>query len=109
MLHANAALVRLNGYEREEDLLSGVNDIGQEWYVDPQRRSQFQALLERDGQVVDFVSEVYWHQTRVRGWIRENAHVVRDSGGKVQFYEGTIEDITAAYLAHEALDRKSVV
>jgi len=103
MLHANAALVRLNGYEREEDLLSGVNDIGQEWYVDPQRRSQFQALLERDGQVVDFVSEVYWHQTRVRGWIRENAHVVRDSGGKVQFYEGTIEDITAAYLAHEAL------
>ena len=60
MLHANAALVRLNGYEREEDLLSGVNDIGQEWYVDPQRRSQFQALLERDGQVVDFVSEVYW-------------------------------------------------
>jgi diguanylate cyclase (GGDEF)-like protein/PAS domain S-box-containing protein len=103
MLHANAALVRLNGYEREEDLLAGVNDIGQEWYVDPQRRSEFQALLERDGNVVDFVSEVYWHKSRVRGWIRENAHVVRDTDGKVQFYEGTIEDITVPHLEHVAL------
>ena len=53
-LRANAALVRLNGYDSEAELLAAVNDIAQEWYVDPQQRRRFRDLIERDGQVVDF-------------------------------------------------------
>ena len=30
-LRANAALVRLNGYASEAELLAAVNDIAQEW------------------------------------------------------------------------------
>ena len=41
-LRANAALVRLNGYASESELLAAVNDIGREWYVDAQRRIEFQ-------------------------------------------------------------------
>ena len=37
-LRANPALVRLNGYDSEEDMIAQVNDIGQQWYVDPDRR-----------------------------------------------------------------------
>jgi PAS domain-containing protein len=40
-LRANPALVRLNGYDSEAELLAGVRDIGIEWYVDPTRRAQF--------------------------------------------------------------------
>ena len=102
-LRANAALVRLNGYDSEAELLAAVNDIGLEWYVDPQRRVEFQRLIQRDGQVIDFVSEVYRHKTRERIWVRENACLVRADDGTPLHYEGTVEDITHTYRAELAL------
>lgn len=103
-LRANATLVRLNGYASEAELLAAVNDIGLEWYVDPAQRADFARRLERDGQVTDFVSEVHRHKTRERIWVRENAHVVRDAQGKVLFYEGTVEDVTAERATRLALE-----
>ncbi len=103
MLRANIALVRLNGYDNEIDMLAGVNDISLEWYVDPQRRQEFRAVMERDGKVVNFVSEIYWHKSRRRCWIREFAHVVFDSKGHILCYEGTVEDINDSYNAEAAL------
>ena len=102
-LRANAALVRLNGYDSEAEMLDAVNDIGREWYVRPQRRVEFQRLMQRDGQVVDFVSEVYRYKTRERIWIRENAHLVRDAAGAALYYVGTVEDISATHRAELAL------
>ncbi len=102
-LRANAALVRLNGYASESELLAAVNDIGQEWYVDPGRRALFKQLISRDCQVVNFRSEVHRHKTRERIWVLENAHVVRGDGGEVLYFEGTVEDITDAQLAQSAL------
>ena len=103
-LRANAALVRLNGYDSEAEMLAAVNDIGGEWYVEPARRTEFARRLERDGHVVDFVSEVYRHKTRERIWIRETAHLVRDETGRIRFYEGTVQDISAERLARLALE-----
>ena len=104
-LRANAALVRLNGYQTEAELLAAVEDIGREWYVDAGQRTKFSELLERDGTVTDFVSEVYRHKTRERIWVRENAHVVRDRRGRVLYFEGTVEDITAQRSALAALEQ----
>jgi PAS domain S-box-containing protein len=108
-LRANAALVRLNGYDSEQQMLAAVNDIAQEWYVDVRRRAEFQQLMQRDGQVVDFVSEIFRHRTRERIWIRENAHLVRDAAGRPLYYEGTVEDITQqrrTELALQASERR---
>jgi PAS domain S-box-containing protein len=108
-LRANDALVRLNGYAEERELLAAVNDIGLEWYVQAQRRDDFKQLMQRDGQVTDFVSEVYRHKTRERIWIRENAHVVRADDGTPLYYEGTVEDITRqrhTELALQASERR---
>lgn len=52
-LRANPALVRLNGYDDEAQMLTEVHDIGVEWYVDPARRAEFRQQLERDGIVHD--------------------------------------------------------
>jgi len=94
-LRANPALVALNGYDSEEALLAAVNDIAQEWYVEPGRRDEFIRRVERDGRVLDFESEVYRHKTRERIWVSESAWVVRGQDGRVLYYEGMIEDITA--------------
>jgi PAS domain S-box-containing protein len=102
-VRANPALVKLNGYASEAELLAGVKDIGTEWYVQAGRRDAFKHLLETEGRVTGFVSEVYRHCTRERIWIRENAHVVRDAEGRILYYEGTVEDITEQRRAELAL------
>jgi PAS domain S-box-containing protein len=103
MLRSNPALVRLNGCDSAEELHALVHDIGTEWYVDPERRAEFKRLLEHDGRVVGFVSEIRRQKTRERIWVRENAHVLRHPDGRVRCYEGTVEEITAEVQAQQAL------
>ncbi|MEQ1953225.1 sensor domain-containing protein [Mesorhizobium sp. CN2-181] len=94
-LSANKALVKLNGYDTEEEMLASVLDIGKEWYVQPDRRDQFRAILHHDGKVENFVSEIYRHKTRERIWITESARLVyHKKTGKPLFYEGSVREIT---------------
>ncbi|MDQ6434318.1 EAL domain-containing protein [Mesorhizobium sp. LHD-90] len=94
-LSANKALVKLNGYDNEPEMLAGVLDIGKEWYVRADRRDEFRAILNRDGKVEDFVSEIYRHKSRERIWITESARLVHDrTTGKPLFYEGSVREIT---------------
>jgi PAS domain S-box-containing protein len=102
-LRANPALVRLNGFATEAEQVAAMRDIGTEWYVDPTRRGQFKALIERDDRVVAFESEIYRHKTRERIWVRENAHAVRGADGRVRYYEGTVEEISDIVRTREAL------
>ena len=102
-LRANPALVRLNGFATEAEQVAAVRDIGTEWYVDPTRRAQFKALIDRDDRVVAFESEIYRHKTRERTWVRENAHAVRGPDGLVRYYEGTVEEISDIVRTREAL------
>jgi diguanylate cyclase (GGDEF)-like protein/PAS domain S-box-containing protein len=103
-LRANPVLVKLNGYDSEDEMLSAVNDIGSEWYVDPARREAFKRELAEKGRVSDFVSEVYRHKTRERIWISENAWIVHDPNGKPLFYEGTVVDATERITAEEEIN-----
>jgi len=103
MLRSNPALVRLNGCDSEAEHHALVQDIASQWYVDPDRRAEFKRLLERDGRVVGFISEIHRQKTRERIWIRENAHVLRRPDGGVHCYEGTVEEITAEVQAQRSL------
>jgi PAS domain S-box-containing protein len=105
MVRANPALVRLNGFSSEAEMLAGVHDIAGHWYVQPGRRAEFQHLLESEGHVVGFESEVWRYKTRERIWISENAHLVHGGDGRLLFYEGTVEEITDRVQARAALER----
>lgn len=96
-LRANTALVQLNGYASEAEMLASVDDIATEWYCSPERRAQFIDELQSQGRVVDFVSQVYRHKTRERIWVREHAHQMCDAQGQVLYFEGTVQDITHEY------------
>ena len=95
MLFANSALAKLNGYETPQQLLDGVKDIAAEWYLDPKRRDEFRAVIERGGKITNFTSEIFRHKTREPIWITENARVVFDpKTGKPSHYEGTVCETT---------------
>jgi diguanylate cyclase (GGDEF)-like protein/PAS domain S-box-containing protein len=108
-ISANRALVRMNGYDSEEEMLAGVNDIGREWYVDPRRRDEIRAMLDRDGRVENVASEIYRHKTRERIWISESSRLVRhQQTGRPLYFEGSIREIseTVARLKLEETVRK---
>lgn len=105
LLRANAALVRMAGFASEAQMLAHFRDIATDWYADPRRRAEFMAAIERDGQVVGFVSEVTGNRAGQPAWVSENAHAVRDDQGTLMYYEGTLEDVTKRVKAEVALQR----
>ncbi|MES2951235.1 MAG: diguanylate cyclase [Pseudomonadota bacterium] len=105
IVRLNAALLKLNGYTSEAECFADTRTLGADSYVEPGRREQFTAILEAQGQVTDFVSETYRLNTGERIWVREHAHLVRDTQGNTLYVEGTIEDITRERAATLSLQR----
>jgi PAS domain S-box-containing protein len=91
---ANAALAKIYGYDSAADLIENLSyQIHQQLYVQLDRRSEFIALIESHGAVVDFESEIYRRDGRII-WISENARTVRDQQGNILYYEGIVKDIS---------------
>ena len=101
-LDANPALARIYGYESPAALIAGLTNIAGQLYIDPNRRSEFQAIMGTRDEVADFVSQIRRRDGSTI-WISENARAVRDWAGRLVFYEGTVEDVTARIETEEAL------
>jgi PAS domain S-box-containing protein len=99
-LDINPALIRIYGYDSREDLMSSIRDIARLLYVDPNRRAEFVRLMKEQNVVRDFESQIYRKDKSII-WISENARAVTDDQGKILYYEGMVEDITARKEAEE--------
>jgi len=99
---ANPALARMFGYDSPEQLLENISDIGEQLYVDPERRAEFDRLIRRDGFVSGFEIQMYRTDGSVM-WASASARAVRDAEGAVIAFEGTVEDITERKQAEQAL------
>ena len=86
-VRCNPALAALNGYESEAEYIAAVRGAHGAWYVDPERGAQFRRLIESEGRVRDFVSQVYRHKSREKFWITENAWHVRDVRTPIGFIQ----------------------
>ncbi len=107
VLSANPAFAHLFGYESADEMLQSVQDITYEIYADPARRVELKRLLEEQGYVRNFEVQCR-RRDGERTWISANMRVVRDSRGKLLFYEGTLSDITERKNIQEDLENKSL-
>jgi diguanylate cyclase (GGDEF)-like protein/PAS domain S-box-containing protein len=106
MISANPALVRLNGFDSEAEMLAEVNDIAGKWYVDPGRRAEIHAMLETRGKVTNIRSEVHRYKTRERIWIEESVRLVRDPrSGRPLYYDGTLREVTDSVRRQQLQER----
>jgi len=101
-LNVNPALARIYGFNTQEEVMARISDIAKLLYVDPARRPEFIRLMQEHGVVKDFESQIYRKDGTVI-WISENARAVRDAKGRIQYYEGVVDDITARKEAEEKL------
>ena len=101
-LSANLALAKIYGYNSAKDLIESIEDVSQQVYVDSNRRQEFLALMEADNEVKEFESLVYRKDSQLI-WVSENTRAVRDSQGRLLYYEGTVSDITERKLIQQAL------
>lgn len=103
---ANPALARIYGYSSSEEV-TAFTDIEHQLYVIPNRRAEFIRLIEEDGSVDEFESQIYRKDGSIV-WISEKAYAVRDESGKLLYYEGLIEDITKRKQVEEALQEQLI-
>jgi len=103
-LVVNAALARILGYDSPEDLLGHVQDINSQYYACPERRNDFRKLLESEGIIQNFESEVL-RKDGGKIWVSTTARIVRNEKGGTLYYEGIVRDISDHKMTAEALKR----
>ena len=107
-ISVNPSLAKMYGYKTPEALMTSIADIQRQVYVDPTQRMRFVKLLKEQGRVEGFECQVY-HKDGSIFWISEYARAVKDDQGRLQYYEGTIQDISARKRAEEELQRAKEV
>jgi len=90
---ANPALAKILGYSSPEELMKKITNINQQLYVDPSSREDLATLMQRYDVLTDVESQVYRKNGRTI-WISENIRAVKDTGGDLLYYEGTVVDIS---------------
>jgi PAS domain S-box-containing protein len=105
-LSLNPAQARMLGYDSPAELLEKVTNVERQTYVQPQKRHEFKALIEKEGSVRGFEVERY-RKDGQKIWMSISGHVVRDMNGTVLYYECTSQDITQRKLAEEELRQMS--
>ncbi len=103
-LTANHALAGILGYKSTTELLKDMTVKGHGLYVKPDRRAKFLRLLQESDSISGFESQVCRKDGSII-WISENVKAVRNGKGKgkLLYYLGTVEDITAKKQIEEAL------
>lgn len=101
-INVNPASAHMHGYDSPEEMITSIANIGQQLWVDPKERMVFSGLLRESGIVKNFETKLY-RKDGATILISVNAHTVKDTAGKIRYYEGIVEDITSRKLAEEEL------
>lgn len=96
----NQVAARLVGYESPEEFLREVPDI-RAIYVDPRRRDELLAILDRDEVVAGFEYEMK-RTDGSRRWLSITANALRNEADELEGFEGTFVDVTERKLIESA-------
>ncbi len=99
---ANPSMARIFGYDSPDDLIQSVTDIGSQIYANPEQRKKMSEIILQQGHVEDFELQVLT-KTKEIIWVSANIRIVRDENGAINYFEGTLEDITDRKKGEEQL------
>jgi PAS domain S-box-containing protein len=101
-LSVNPAMARMFGYASPAEMIADCNATGRQYYVEQERRAEFERRMNEHDIVQGFESEVY-DKDWSRFWTSESVRAVRDGEGALLYYEGFVADITERKRAEQEL------
>ena len=102
LLGVNKAMVDLFGYSRDEMMAGRIDRL----HVDPKRYRQLRTEIEHGGFVKDFDVRL----RRKDGVVLEclvTAHLLIDTGGRIEGYQGLLRDVNAQRKAEEKIRKQN--
>lgn len=90
----NPALAIMMGFDFPEHMMKTFTDIAKHHYVNPSERMKYRRLLESNGFIKGFETQVY-KKNGDKIWISISSRAIYDKNGALDHYEGTIIDITS--------------
>jgi PAS domain S-box-containing protein len=103
-LSVNPALAKMYGYDSPEELIKSRTNISTDSYFDASERNNFLRMMDIHGFVKGYEYEVK-HKDGHKIWFYEDAKAVKDSNGKIQYFEGFVIDITERKLVEQQLQQ----
>ena len=100
---ANPALVRMLGYSSVEELVA--RNLEQDGFEPTYPRDEFRLRIEKEGEIKGLES-AWKRRDDSTIFVRESARTFRSPDGTIQYYEGTVEDITERKQAEEETRRR---
>ncbi|MBF0573755.1 MAG: response regulator, partial [Desulfamplus sp.] len=92
-LIANPALARIIKYDSPEELISSIDDLSKDFYVDASRRIELLEILSNQGYIKNFEFKALC-KDKSQIDVSIDIQVVSDSSGNHLYYEGMLEDIS---------------
>jgi len=89
----NPSMVRILGYDSQEELITHRMESESQYYVDQNFHENLTATLAEKGVVMGFECEVY-RKDLSKVWVSLNIRAIRDESGQLLLHEGSVEDIT---------------
>ncbi len=102
LIAANPALANVLGYESVEEMMENLPTV-ESIYLDPAQRTDWLQRIATEGVILDFDVQL----ARPDGstiWVRDSAKAIRDEKGQIQYYEGSLIDVTDKFEAGRAKD-----
>lgn len=104
LITVNPTMARIFGFNSPEEMLENVLSIGKQLYTCYEDRHRFKKILEEKGIVEGFEAQFFRKDGSVL-WGSLNVRAVKDKDGNIQYYEGTLEDITLRKKAEDELKK----
>ncbi|MBU0908491.1 MAG: PAS domain-containing protein, partial [Proteobacteria bacterium] len=92
-LSANPSMARMLGYDSPAELIESITDIGNQLYVDPERRLEFLQMM-REGKTVAGLQVQFYRKDKSTVWSSIHARPLLGEKGELVLTEGIAEDIT---------------
>jgi PAS domain S-box-containing protein len=102
LIAANPALAGILGFDSVDEMMDQLKTV-ESIYMEPARRADWLQRMATEGVILDFDVQL----ARPDGttiWVRDSARAVRDESGEIEYYEGSLIDVTDKFEAERTKD-----
>ena len=102
LITANPALAGILGFDSVEEMMTQLKTV-ETIYMEPGQRADWLQRMSAEGVILDFDVQL----SRPDGstiWVRDSARAIRNENGEIQYYEGSLIDVTDKFEAERTKD-----